>query len=351
MGILSTGVLSPVVAAAVAANRSLGPGLGWGCLTGGQVRAMLGLRLVLGLPCAADESEAGLAVAIARWQLREGLPPHGRLDTVSWNHMRELFPGLKPARYAPQEWVVRHRGVVLGSLDKIMPYRRCYLDVDRRVCAGPGNGSVYGGAQIGLGFRVTNRDHVQLAGFERLRWIQVAEFLGHASPGGTLVRKAGYAVEPRSSPINVAFIDAHPYYWLEDIDPESPHHINCHLRRPIPGSMHCYDLLFYDFPNALLAFAQPARRWWANFELALVGVRSGSPASPRTRNEVLTTVRWGYDIVVEKGAPAVRLNRIARGVDGGSASFRRTLSQEIAQGSYPTHCFVGSGWGGSARCA
>lgn len=85
--------------------------------------------------------------------------------------------------------------------------------------------------------------------------------------------------------------------------------------------------------------------------LALVGVRSGLPASPRTRNEVLTTVRWGYDIVIEKGVPTVRLNRIARGVDGGSASFRRTLSQEITQGSYPTHCFVGSGWGGSARCA
>ena len=170
MGVPSTGVLSPVVAAAVAANRSLAPGLGWGCLTGGQVRAMLGLRVVLGLPCAADESEAGLAVAIARWQLREGLPPHGRLDTTSWNRMRELFPGLKPPRYV------------------------------------------------------------------------------------------------------------------------------------------------------------------------------------RTRNEVLTTVRWGYDIVVEKGVPTVRLNRIARGVDGGSASFRRTLSQEIAQGSYPTHCFVGSGWG-AARAA
>ena len=61
-------------------------------------------------------------------------------------------------------------------------------------------------------------------------------------------------------------------------------------------------------------------------------------------------MKWGYDIVVERGVPTVKLNALAGGGHGGSAEFKRVLNREMASGSYPTHCFVGTGWGAAARC-
>jgi hypothetical protein len=120
--------------------------------------------------------------------------------------------------------------------------------------------------------------------------------------------------------------------------------------RPAVRKRHCYELLFYDLPNAPLAFAQPGKRWWADFELALVGVRSGAQPGDRTRNTVLTTITWGYDVVVEHGVPMVRLNRLDRGADGGSSAFRSAVSRHLALSSPPRHCMVGRGWEGPARC-
>jgi hypothetical protein len=109
------------VRAAVLANRLLAPLLGWGCLIDGRVRALLALRIVLKLPCAAVEPEAELATAIADWQRKEGLTPHGVLDPVTWGRMQRRIPPLVPGQFRSQEWVVPHRGRVLGRLDKITP--------------------------------------------------------------------------------------------------------------------------------------------------------------------------------------------------------------------------------------
>src|SRR3712207_8503306 len=48
-----------------------------------------------------------------------------------------------------------------------------------------------------------------------------------------------------------------------------------------------YDLIFEDRPQFPLSAAQPGRRAYFNFELALVGVRPGH------RNVILNTLRWG----------------------------------------------------------
>jgi hypothetical protein len=343
--LLTTGPTS--VQAAVLANRVLAPWLGWGCLIGGRVRAVLALRVILELPCAVNESEAELTTAIANWQRKEKLTPLGLLDAVTWRRMQERFPGLVPARFRPQEWVVSHRGRVLGCLDKTIPYRACYLDRNDYTCRRPGQERVKGGAIIGLGFRITDAAQVRAAGFECFRWIQVVERLGHVS-AGKLVRKTEHAVDKRQVQGSPA---TDPYYWQEDPLPRSVNHILAQTRRPVVGKRHCYELLFYDFANAPLAFAQPGRRWWANFELALVGVRSSLQPADRTRNEVLTTVTWGYDIVVEHGVPTVRLNRLARGTLSGSTAFRRAVSRQLAVISPPGHCMIGSGWEGTARCS
>jgi hypothetical protein len=71
---------------------------------------------------------------------------------------------------------------------------------------------VYGGALMGLGFRITDAAQVRADGFEYFRWIQVVERLGHVS-AGKLVRRAEHAVDQRALPRSAR---PDPYYWDED---------------------------------------------------------------------------------------------------------------------------------------
>jgi Putative peptidoglycan binding domain len=341
------------ISTAVVANRRLAVSLGWGCIVAGRVRAMLGVRILLGLPCEVTESEANLAAAVASWQRGQGLPPNGELDARTWQRMQQQSAALRVGRFEPRQWAVRHRGAVLGVIDKLAPYQLFYVDAagQRSYGTRPAN-PVVGGAQLEVGFRITSQEGVRRAGFERFRWIQTVEYIWDRTPRGAWVRRAGRAVDPlpRSTPQHL--IDPHPYYWDEVVLPGADPllHVNCYLRRPVPANRFCYDLLFFDAAQAPFSFAQPGHRYWANYELALVGVRSGSAPAGRTRNVVLTTVNWGFDIVVERGIPIVKLNALAGGVHGGSAEFKRVLNREMSRGSYPTHCFLGTGWGPSARC-
>ena len=341
------------VSRAVAANNRWARSLGWGCVINGRVRAMLEVRVVLGLRCAADESETELAAAVARWQRGQGLPSTGELDTTTWERMRPLIREPRPGSFQARQWTVRHGGVELGVIDKIGPYQTFYVDAAGRKHFGPRpTDAERGGVELQLAFRTTNGEGVRRAGFERFRWVQVVEFNWDLNSLGTLVRKAGRAVDPtpRSTPRHLT--DAHPYYWHEVVPAGAQWllDVNCYLWRPVPGRRHCYNLRFGDAPEAPLSLAQPRHRYWANYELALVGVRPGSPPSGRTRNLVLTTLTWGYDIIVHEGIPIVKINSLAEGKPGGSAEFKRTLNQEMARGGYPTHCFPGSGWGSGVRC-
>jgi hypothetical protein len=345
-------VAPPAVTTAITANRRLAPSLGWGCIVVGRVRAMLVIRLLLGLPCEVNESEADLAAAIAVWQHSEGLPVNGQLDARTWERMRLRVPQLTPGRFTPRQWTVRHGGAVLGVIDKIAPYQLFYVDAaGRRTFGSRPPSPVAGGAQIELAFRITNKDGVSRAAIDRFRWIQVVSYNWDVNPLGAYVRRAGAGVDPaRRTKLTP---DPHPYYWYENLPPgvQPGLHVNCYLQRPVPGGRFCYDLCFFDAPQAPLSFAQPRHRYWANYELALVGVLSGS-ASGRTRNVVLTAINWGYDIVLDRGVPIVKLNAVGTGVHGGSVAFKRTVTQEMSRvpPAYPTHCFVGTGWGRSAGC-
>jgi Putative peptidoglycan binding domain len=338
---------------AVVANRRLAASLGWGCIVAGRVRAMLGVRVLLGLPCEVTESEADLAAAVASWQRGQGLPATGELDARTWQRMQQQSAALRVGTFAPRQWTVRHRGAVLGVIDKLAPYQLFYVDAAGRITYGSRPASpVRGGARLEVGFRITSQEAARRAAFERFRWIQVVEYIWDVTPLGALVRRAGRAVDPLPRSTPRALIDEHPYYWDEVVLPNADPllHVNCYLRRPVPANRFCYDLLFSDAAQADFSLAQAGRRYWANYELALVGVCSGAAPSGRTRNVVLTTVKWGYDIVVERGVPTVKLNALAAGPYGGSAAFKRVLDQEMARGSYPTHCFLGTGCGASARC-
>ena len=59
-------------------------------------------------------------------------------------------------------------------------------------------------------------------------------------------------------------------------------------------------------------------------------------------------MKWGYDIVVERGVPTVKLNALAAGPYGGSAAFKRVLDQEMASSLQdPGHVGILTGPSGS----
>lgn len=356
------------LAQAVQANRVLARQLGWGCIVSGRVRAAPAVNrmlrpwghLLAGLmhfdPDTAEASEEDFAQAVARWQqaeLRHG--PDGRVDARTWAEM--VRRGALPrGTFERRSWPVMFRGRRLGILEKTAPYLRVATPQ-------------LGGAQLQVAFRATDMGAVRRAGFVTaagepyFRWIQVVEFVRQTDPpprdppvAFRFIRRAGRQVDPTRRTTPPVFQDLFPYYWDEIVMPAplgdtvGEFHISHFTNRPTPNGL-CYDLIFGDFasvPIGQLAADLPGRRDYNNYELALVGVRPPMPGG-RTQNVILNTLRWGYDIFFEGGAPRVRLNRLQAGPWGGTQALRAVLGREAA-GSFPDHCFVGSGYPPAARC-
>ena len=346
-------LLSPAdLAAAVQVNRNLARQLGWGCLVGGRVHAPVVIRFLmtsarrlvgdlLGVPA----TEEALAHALARWQRTElRHPATGRLDARTWSEMARRGAIPRPA-YEPRTWRVVYRGEQLGVLDKTAPYRKLET-VD------------FGGASLDIGFRATDMNAVRRAGFVTssgepfFRWIQTVEFIRQLSPDldtpvppgavRRFIRRAGLQVDPTRRSTPMVEQDAFPYYWDEVVMADPQYLVTRFMSRTAPNGL-CYDLLFEDRARVRLARLVadlPGRRDYNNYELALVGVRPPQPGK-KTQNVILNTVRWGYDIVFERGAPRVRLNRLQTGPFGGTSAFRAVLAADIRAGRYPGHCFVG----------
>jgi hypothetical protein len=352
--------LSPgVLAAAVRANRILARQLGWGCVVGGRVNgaAVVTFLTASAGPLVADlftgaVTEEALAHAVARWQrtvLRR--PATGRLDAGTWNEMVRRGAIPRPA-FEQRRWRVLHGGRQLGVFEKTAPY----LKVET---------ATTGGAQLQMGFRVTDMGAVRRAGFVTaagapfFRWIQTVEFIRQTTPGPDapagavrrFIRRAGRQVDPTRRTTPTSQQDAFPYYWDEVLMPGGARFlITNFLNQTAPNGL-CYDLVFSDRPSVGLAGLVadlPGRRDYNNYELALVGVRPARAGKP-TQNVILNTVRWGYDVVFVAGRPQVRLNRLEAGPIGGTPAFRAVLAEDHRLGRYPGHCFVGA-FPRAARC-
>jgi hypothetical protein len=348
------------LAEAVRANRVLARQLGWGCVVGGELRPLREVNRILhrlgspgptGVPFS-RENEESLAQDIARWQRTElHRRPNGQLDAGTWAEMIRRG-ALPPRRFEPRSWPVTFAGRRLGILEKTAPYERVQT-------------AQVGGAVLQVAFRATDMDAVRRAGFVTatgepfFRWIQVVEFIRRLDPPPSdvpppvqhFIRRAGRQIDPTQRLNPPGAQDDHPYYW-----DEAPtrtfgrtFHIDNFRNRMAPNGL-CYDLIFSDTPSVpiqQLAAELPGRRDYNNYELALVGVRPASSGRP-TQNVILNTIRWGYDIVFEGGAPRVRLNSLQAGTQGGTRAMQALLGREIRR--FPGHCFVGSGYPLAARC-
>jgi len=153
-------------------------------------------------------------------------------------------------------------------------------------------------------------------------------------------RGHGFIIDPT---IALLPLDPHPYYWYESSPPSPGFHISRYLNRKAPNGL-CYNLIFYDRPTIPFTAAQPGKRAYFNFETALVGIR------PTKRNVILNSFQWGFDIMLVGGAPKIGVNVLHAGPNGGSPGMHHVLSQEIAAGSFPGHCFLGSGFSRAATC-
>ena len=201
-------------------------------------------------------------------------------------------------------WPVSFGGRQLGVLEKTAPYLDCYFSPGSGICRRSRSGvaNEAGGAQIELGFRVTDAEAVRRAGFvdaageDNFRWIQIVDFITVPDfPTGTFIRRATRVIDPTA--LVGAQPDPHPYYWDWERNTATPHgfddgfHIRHFLDRQARNGL-CYDLIFTDQPRFRLTAARPGRRAYFAFEVALVGVRLGN------RNVILISVRWGFDLVV-----------------------------------------------------
>ncbi len=323
----------PTLAAAVTANRILARRHGWGCVVGGAVRPTTRVRTLLGL--AAGATEEAVAQSACNYQTtqlgqRSG---DGQIGSRTWAGMRQR--GALPAfNFRAASWEVYHGRRKLGVIEKTGPYRRLQ-DATR------------GRASVQFAFRVTDMAAVTRAGFvnaageDNFRWVQVIETNRQLAPAPViLIRRYGRYIDPNTGS---GAIDNHPYYWDNAGTGTARFRITRFVNREAANGL-CYDLIFEDVPSRPLSEASPGRRVYWNAETALVGVRTGN------RNVVLNTVRWGFDLVSTGGTVGVRLNALRAGPRGGSTAFRRVLSQAIAAGQFPGHCFVGSGFTGTARC-
>jgi hypothetical protein len=351
------------LAAAVQANRTHARQLGWGCLIGGRVHAPVVIRFLMTSARALVEdllggpaTEEALAHAVARWQRTElRRPATGRLDARTWNEMVRRGAIPRPT-YEQRTWRVIYRGAQLGVLDKTAPYLKLETPA-------------FGGASLDIGFRATNMHAVRRAGFVTtagepfFRWIQTVEFIRQVTPGvdtplapgavRRFIRRAGIQVDPTRRTTPTVLQDAFPYYWDEVVMPAPSGDqflVTRFMNTEAPNGL-CYDLLFVDRPRVGLpglVADLPGRRDYNNYELALVGVRPPKPGK-QTQNVILNTIRWGYDIVFERGAPRVRLNSLQTGPFGGSPALRAVLAADARAGRYPGHCFVGD-FPRHARC-
>ena len=328
-------LLSPAqLADAVRANRVLARQIGWGCIRGGTVTiANAALNTRLGL--AAGASEEDIANAVERWQIANmGGRGDGKLGAGTWSRLGVFTPG----RFRQLRIPVNFGGRQLGVIEKTMPY------LEQR-------SATHFGVAVEFGFRVTNMDAVTRAGFvdggeDQFQWIQVVELRRVGVPAAepaiqTLRRRSrGRIVDP--TPSMIGTLDAHPYYWDE------PGEVTGFQNRPASNGL-CYDIIFSDAPNIPHAAALPGRRAYFNFETALVGIRR---AGGTTRNVILNTVLWGFDIILVSGRPTLGLNAMRPGPIGGSAGFRRVLSDEAnaTPPTFPGHCFVGGGYARAATC-
>ena len=329
-------LLSPAqLADAVRANRLLARQIGWGCTRAGQV-TIANDRLNTRLGLAAGASEEDIANAVERWQIANmGGRGDGKLGARTWSRLGVFTPG----RFRQLRIPVNFGGRQLGVIEKTMPY------LEHR---SPGSF----GVEVEFGFRVTNMDAVRRAGFvnvdgeDQFQWINVVELRRIGVPAHEPAiqalrrRSRGRIVDP--TPTLIPTLDAHPYFWDE------PGEVTGFQNRPASNGL-CYDMIFWDQPNIPHAAALPGRRAYFNFETALVGIRRGGAT---TRNVILNTVLWGFDIVLTAGTPTLHLNAMRQGRFGGSAGFKRVMSDEAnaVPQTFPGHCFVGGGYSTAARC-
>lgn len=326
--------------AAVRANRLLARQIGWGCVVGGRVRVQNpALQTLLGIGGGASEED--IANAIERWQVANmGGRGDGQLGPRTWTRMNVVRPG----RFRQLRIPVNFGGRQLGVIEKTAPY------VETRTATNFG-------VDIEFAFRVTNMDAVTRSGFvdgtePHFRWIQVFELRrfgvtdSRETDVQTLRRRAGgRVIDPTSA---LESLDPHPYYWDEDASLNPSVDIARFVNRPAQNGL-CYDLIFFDGPTFPTTAALPGSRAYFNFETALVGVRE---VGGTTRNVILNTVLWGFDIVLASGLPTLRLSAVRQGPFGGSAGFKRVMSAEATATppSFPGHCFVGRGYARAATC-
>jgi Putative peptidoglycan binding domain len=332
--------MRPAAAPAVAANRRSASELHWGCFDGTNVRASNAVLHLLGLPQGTTPNEEDWAKAVSAYQTRKGLPSTGIIDAQTWSTMQKDLPAQK---FKPLVIPVVFNGAKLGYIEKTKPYTTVPDVANKR-----------GGATIELGFRITDPDAVRKAGFTAtdgrppFRWIQTFEISTvPTTPAMTsFVRKFTQVIDPTTI-LNVPQ-DGHPYYWDEVLPPHpqpdsADYLIDNFVNRPAANNL-CYDLIFWDFPAAPNFLATPGRRFYFNVETALVGIRQGDP----TRNTILDTVTWGYDLLSVKGKTEIRLNHLSPGVKGGSPTFKKILSKQIAD--FPHHCYASAGLSKAATC-
>jgi len=338
------------LARALTANRTLARQIGWGCLQGGQAQPIPELLAFLGLPATATEED--VARAVAQWQetqmRRRG---DGQLGSATWDRMLRATPPVIPAvRFKRLTQYVNFGGRRLGILEKIAPYQSF-------------TNAGTGGAFLQLGFRVTDADTLRRSGFDHFNWIQRIT-TNRQLTGTSIIRKYGRYIDPQSPSIR----DNHPYYWNVPTEGAAQFRVNCFTnRQPTrapappcnPASARadaiplCYDLIFQDYPRRSLhdadsLVADPGHRVYWNAEVALVGVLP--PKSGVTRNVILNTAFWGFDLVMERGVRGVHLNALQPGPVGGSSEMRKALSYAIKGGLFPKHCFVGGGFSRAATC-
>lgn len=326
------GLAPAVLNNALRANRANARQIGWGCIRAGVLSPIEQLRTLLGLAVGATEAE--MAQAIARYQQGIGQPATGQLGPRTWAQMlrpgRPGQPVIPALGFRRASWPVFFQGRKLGVIEKTAPYLAT-------------NDGTSGGASIQIAFRVTNIDAVTRARFvdgtgeDQFRWVQVITTNRPNQDGVDIrIRRFRKYIDP-----GAGARDRHPYYWDEAGQGDPRFRINAFINRSPFDAIHpnssrlCYDLIFEDLPTRPLAFADPRRRVFWNAEIGLIGVRPGN------RNVILNTVNWGFDIVINAGAPGVKLNALSAGPTGGSSVFRQVMSRAISAGTFPGHCFFG----------
>lgn len=326
---------------AVQANQRASAAIHWGCIDGGRIKAGPPVLHLLGLPSAfgsTPPTEKDWANAVKRYQNNKGLPEDGVMNDATW---KQVLKDVPPRKFQPLVIPVEFNGKKLGYIEKTIPY------LERTT---PATATAFGrgGTLLQMGFRVTDWDAVRKAGFSDagghppFRWIQVVEFVSVPSPTG-FIRQNSQTIDPTS--LVGMKLDKHPYYFDEQpVAGNDPNFVLGNFVNAAAFNNICYDLVFIDVPSFITPAATPGHRAWFNFETALIGIKQGTP----TRNTILATIRWGFDIVIEGGVPVVHLNHLAAGMKGGSTMFKKVISKQI--GSYPDHCFTGSGFSAAAAC-